>query len=243
MADFSDFIVFADESGDHGMQSINPQFPVFSLVFCVFRKEEYANEVEPAVRRFKFRWFGHDAVILHEREIRKQQSPFDFLKGSPAVRARFFDELTDLMSTLKMFGYVSVIDKAKHRAKYATPWNPYEIAMHFCMERLCDRMLVERQRDRLVHVLFESRGVTEDRDLELEFRRVASNQSQWGWRRVDFSKLTLEPVFVSKAANLAGHQITDLVARPLALMVLRPDQPNRAVEAVRSKIYDLKVFP
>ena len=32
--------------------------------------------------------------------------------------------------------FASVIDKEKHRAKYANPWNPYEIALHFCMERL-----------------------------------------------------------------------------------------------------------
>ena len=35
--DFSDFIVFADESGDHGLVSINPQFPVFALAFFVVR--------------------------------------------------------------------------------------------------------------------------------------------------------------------------------------------------------------
>ena len=243
MPQFSDFIVFADESGDHGMESINPQFPVFSLVFCIFRKDVYAREVEPAVREFKFRWFGHDAVILHEREIRKQLHPFEFLKGDPEIRARFFEELTDLMSKIAMFGYVSVIDKKKHRERYSDPWNPYEIAMHFCMERLCNRLLVEGQKGSTVHVLFESRGKTEDRDLELEFRRIASNQAHWGWRKIDFTRLNLEPVFVSKSANLAGHQITDLIARPFALEALRPGQTNRAVEAVRSKIYDLKIFP
>jgi hypothetical protein len=36
--DYSDYIVFADESGDHGLTSIDPEFPVFALVFCVFEK-------------------------------------------------------------------------------------------------------------------------------------------------------------------------------------------------------------
>jgi hypothetical protein len=48
---FSDYIVFADESGDHGLTSIDPQFPVFALVFCVFRKDRYCEEIEPAFRR------------------------------------------------------------------------------------------------------------------------------------------------------------------------------------------------
>ena len=72
---FSDYIVFADESGDHGLISIDPQFPVFALVFCLFEKERYLNEVDPAIRRLKFKYFGHDAVVLHEREIRKQKGP------------------------------------------------------------------------------------------------------------------------------------------------------------------------
>lgn len=83
----------------------------------------------------------------------------------------------------------------------------------------------------------------EDRDLELEFRRIASNQSQWGWKRIDFSKVQFEPIFAPKAANLAGHQLTDLVARPLALHALRPDQPNRAFDVIRPKIKGLKTFP
>lgn len=241
--DFSDFIVFADESGDHGLVEIDPQFPVFSLVFCVFQKDVYANEVEPAVRAFKYKYFGHDAVILHEREIRKQMPPFDFLRGDPAVRQQFFDDLNGLMTAARMHAYASVIQKERLRQQYADPWNPYSVAMKFCMEKLCRRLIVDGQRGKLVHVLFESRGRVEDRELELEFRRIADNRNRWGWRAVDFSVCTFEPLFVPKAANLAGHQITDLMARPLALKGLRPDQPNRAVDLIWDRVWDFKLFP
>jgi hypothetical protein len=111
------------------------------------------------------------------------------------------------------------------------------------MEKLSNRLVTDRQRDRLTHVLFEARGREEDRQLELEFRRVAANGKKWGWRSVDFARTPLEPVFVPKSANLAGHQFTDLIARPLALRALRPNQPNRAAEIVANRIWDLKVFP
>ncbi len=62
MPEFSDYIVFADESGDHGLASIDPQFPVFALVFCVFEKAAYAEQIEPVFRRLKFKYFGHDAA-------------------------------------------------------------------------------------------------------------------------------------------------------------------------------------
>lgn len=241
--DFSEFLVFADESGDHGLETIDSNFPVFALVFCVFRKEIYSSEIEPAIRSLKFKYFGHDAVILHEREIRKQEHPFDFLRGDPVKRKEFFDDLNVLMKNVKMHAYASVILKEAHRKRYANPWNPYEVAMHFCMEKLCRRLLIDGQRGKLVHVMFESRGKAEDRQLELEFRRIVANQAQWGWRKIDFTSCHFEPVFVPKSANLAGHQISDLIARPLALRSLKPDQPNRAADAIMDRVWDLKTFP
>lgn len=241
--EFSDYIIFADESGDHGMASIDPQFPMFSLIFCIFQKDLYVADVEPAVRKLKYSYFGHDAVVLHEREIRKQMHPFEFLRGDPVRRAEFLGELNVLMAAMPMRIYASIVDKQRHRARYANPWNPYEIAMHFCMEKLCRRLVLDGQRERLVHVLFESRGKAEDQALELEFRRITTNQAHWGYQRVDFTRCRFEPVFVPKAANLAGHQISDLIARPLALRALRPDQPNRAVDVIWDRVSDFKVFP
>jgi hypothetical protein len=240
---FSDYIIFADESGDHGLATIDPQFPVFSLVFCIFEKSVYQNEVEPAVRAFKYRWFGHDAVILHERDIRKQLPPFDFLRHNREVRERFFEELNVLMAGVTMEVYASVIDKEKLRSRYNNPWSPYEVGMHFGLERCCSRLLFHKQKETTVHVLFESRGSGEDNSLELEFRRITAGEAQWGWKRVDFSKLRMEAKFVAKAANMAGHQITDLIARPMALRALRPDQENRAYDLIRERVNQLKVFP
>jgi hypothetical protein len=241
--DFSDYIVFADESGDHGMESIDPQFPVFNLVFCVFEKAAYLERIEPEIRRFKFKHFGHDAVVLHEREIRKELRPFDFLKASAERRTSFMDDLTELMRGIEMKWFAMIIDKVKHRAKYSDPWNPYEVAMHFGMEKVCHYLRSQGQAGKAVHVLFEARGKNEDQAIELEFRRVTTNQKQFGWKKVNFTVCGFEPVFVAKAANMAGHQITDLIARPLALRALRPDQPNQAVTAIWPRLGYFKTFP
>lgn len=242
MADFSDFIVFADESGDHGLATIDPQFPVFALVFCVIRKAEYVSVIDPAFRVLKLKYFGHDAVVLHEHDIRKQTGPFGILRNAD-VRERFMADMAQLMAGLPFQGYASIIDKNALRQRYADPWNPYEVAMHFCMEKISNRLVAEGQRGRLSHVLFEGRGKVEDAQLELEFRRIADGRRRWGWRQVDFSRAPMEPVFVAKAANLAGHQLTDLIARPLALRAIRPNQINRAYDIIRDRMNDIKVFP
>lgn len=243
MPEFSDFIVYADESGDHGMVSIDPEYPVFALTFCVMRKAEYTAAVVPAVQTFKFGVFGHDAVILHEHDIRKSKGPFAVLLTDRALRERFYEGLNGLVEAAPMTIFASVIDKARLRARYADPWNPYEIALLFCMEQLHEMMAAEAQHGKTVHVTFESRGKKEDAELELEFRKIAGNAGHWGYKRHDFSQFDFQPIFMPKTANSSGLQLADLTARPIALSRMRPGQPNRAFDIIRPKLKGLKCFP
>jgi len=73
---YGDYIVYIDESGDHGMGRIDPGYPIFVLACCIFKKNAYINRLVPALHGFKFRHFGHDGIILHEREIRKDEGLF-----------------------------------------------------------------------------------------------------------------------------------------------------------------------
>jgi hypothetical protein len=75
---FSNFVVYVDESGDHGMQNLDPNYPLFVLAFCIFYKGHYSEKVVPALHKLKFNEFGHDLVVLHEHEIRKETGPFKF---------------------------------------------------------------------------------------------------------------------------------------------------------------------
>ena len=81
------------------------------------------------------------------------------------------------------------------------------------------------------------------RELELEFRRIAANDSGSGPGRRNFGLFDFQPVFVPKAANSVGLQLADLTARPVALSHLRPKQRNRAFEIVRPKIGGLARLP
>lgn len=243
MAEFSDFIVFADESGDHGLLSIDAQFPVFALAFCVMKKSDSSSAVVPAVQSLKFKYWGHDAVVFHEHDIRKSKGHFAVLMTNRAMRESFMEEINNLVDAAPMTIFSSVIDKIRLREKYANPWNPYEIALHFCLERLHMMMRDQGQHGKTVHVIFESRGPKADGELELEFRRIVSNNSQWGYRRHNFSEFDFQPVFVPKSANSPGLQLAVLTARPIALSCLRPDQSNRAFEIIQPKLGGLKTFP
>src|ERR1700744_2963387 len=75
---YGSYIVYVDESGDHGLETVDAHYPIFVLVLCVFHKETYAQKVVPDIESLKFRHFGHDIVVLHEHDIRKEKGRFRF---------------------------------------------------------------------------------------------------------------------------------------------------------------------
>ena len=243
MNHFSDYIVYADESGDHGLVSIDPEYPVFALTFCMIRKSDYTDTVVPAIQRFKFDFWGHDAVVLHEHDIRKSKGDFAILMADPDLRARFYQRLNGLIESAPITLFASVIDKLRLKEKYTKPWNPYRIALLFCMERLLFNLLQNNQAGKTVYIMFESRGKKEDRELETEFHRIRNNDENWGYLEPDFQSVVFNIRFINKTANSTGLQLADLMARPIALHTFRPEQPNRAYEIIEPKLAALKNFP
>lgn len=243
MSEYSDFVVYVDESGDHSLKSIDPQFPVFALSFCIFSKTDYYTSVVPSVQSLKFKYWGHDAIVLHEHEIRKSKGEFAWLLTNRPRREEFYDDLHQIMVDAPFTIIASVIDKLKLAKKYSNPWNPYEIALHFCLERLLAFLSGMGQEGKQVHVIFECRGKAEDAELELTFRRIVNGANTWGWVTRDFSAIDFVTKFASKSVNSTGLQLADLTARPIAIKTLRPEQTNRAYDVILTKLGQIKVFP
>ena len=109
---FSDYVVYVDESGDHSLVSVDPEYPVFVLALCVFHKRHYSEKIIPAVEKLKFNYFGHDSVVLHENEIRKQKGDFAFLSHLP-TRNEFMNRLTSIMEASNYILIACVVDKIR----------------------------------------------------------------------------------------------------------------------------------
>ncbi len=243
---FGNYVVYADESGDHSLTSVNPQNPAFTLAFCIFEKRIYVDVVVPAIQRLKFQFFGHDCVVLHGHDIRKAHGEFNILLNG-TVRDAFMASLNELMRDAPVTIIAAVIDKQRHVRQYVDPANPYEIALTFCMERLCKWLGENGERDKLTHLMVEKRGAAEDAKLELEFRRIVAGQKRVG------GMPNLDIRFMDKKHNSSGLQIADLVAHPIGRHVINPGQPNRAFELIEPKFrrgpggrvrgYGLKTFP
>lgn len=242
---FSDYIIYADESGSPVLSADHEDYPVFVLVFLIVRKDYYATALVPQIQMLKFEFVGHDQLILHERDIRRQSNQFAFLQVDPAVRASFMERVSIIMKGAEVHICCAIIDKAKLKGIYASPWSPYDLALTFCMEKAASVLWKKGERNTDVNVVFEARGANEDRQLELEFRRIASGSPRIGDRMLAVSHYNWTAMFVDKRANSTGLQIADLAARPLGLGYLRPDQPNHARAILQAKLAPghPKLFP
>ncbi|WP_018867178.1 MULTISPECIES: DUF3800 domain-containing protein [unclassified Thioalkalivibrio] len=246
MNEFGDYIVYVDESGDHSLSRVNPEYPVFVLAFCILRKEAYLNEVVPQIQALKFRYFGHDMVVLHEADIRKSRGPFNILLNEHTRKA-FLEDLSEIIRSAPFTLVASCILKTPFVERRGVDGNPYHVAMEFGLERVYMELQALGQRGKHTHVVFEQRGEQEDQALELEFRRIMDQS------RVKGLGDTLDIVLAHKQANSAGLQLADMVARPIGRHLLKPDQPNRAYELLEGKFrrskdgklrgWGLKVYP
>lgn len=244
MSGYSDYIIYADESGSpHLDGEIDKNYPVFVLSMILVRKADYANRIVPSIELMKFEAVGHDQLILHERDIRRQQKQFAFLQTDASKRSAFLSKIDKVIQTAPIEIFAAVIKKSELKARYSDPWSPYGISLHFLLERLLPFLCARGQRGKTVHVVFECRGRREDQELELDFRRIVNNENHWGYSKSDFRQINWEPLFVDKKSNSSGLQLADLVARPIGLKSLRPRQQNHAYSVLEPKIRGLKVFP
>ena len=243
---YSHFTLYMDESGDHSLEVVDPDYPLFILSCCVVTKLDYCTHIAPEIISFKHRWLGHEAVILHAHEIRKAKKDFNFLFNLE-LRENFQNDLTELIERLPFTLMVTAIDKTQLNYRDAEPDNPYTIAMQSCLEGASHFLHEQGETDKLAHVLVESRGRKEDKDLEQAFRRICEGSNAL------HRPFNFELIFVSKKQNLPGLQLADLVCHPIGRHLLKPAQGNRAYNIIKKKFrdsealgsqgYGLKTFP
>lgn len=226
--DFSKYIVYVDESGDHSLQSIDDNYPIFVLAFCVFHKRHYSEVIVSALEKFKFNHFGHDQVVLHENEIRRRKGAFNIFQNREHHQ-HFTNQLTEIIEFSKFILISATIDKRE--LKQNVEDNAYHIALGLCMESLHEFLTEKEQQGKKTHIVVECRGDKEDRDLELEFRRICDGNNRFN------KSLPFEIIFSDKKVMSSGLQLADLVARPIGLHTLRPEQPNRAFDVLKEKFY------
>jgi len=242
----SKFIGFLDECGDHSMEKIDQDFPLFVLALVIFERKVYAEQLIPKLGVLKLKYWIHEGVNLHSREIRKQVGPFSFLHH-PQKRRQFMADINELVESIPFTLFVTGIQKMKHQEKYGVhATNPYELALEFTLERVLYFLWGEKEFQ--LPIVAEARGKQEDKSLELAFLRILSSGTRFV-KAEDFKTLNCSIVFRSKRDNIGGIQMADLCAYPCARHILDWKKPNPAFDIVQKHFYagtphgGFKTFP
>lgn len=241
------YYLFIDESGDHGLKTIDSSFPVFLLCGVLISESEYAH-INSIVNQVKLKYWNNINVILHSRDIRKCNNEFKILFDLK-VKEQFYNDINGILTSNNYKIISSAIDKISFIKKYGKLEDDvYEIALSFILERtiFC---LDEIQDCDSLEIIIEKRGKKEDAKLANHLNKL----SQVGTFYVDaerMKKYSTKHSFLDKRQNNNGLQISDLLAYPIAKKIIFPEGLNVSYELIKDKFYSkngkrygLKVFP
>jgi hypothetical protein len=242
----SRFLAFFDECGDHSLEKIDRDFPLFVLALVVVERSAYRDKVLTEFNRFKLRYFNHEGINLHSRDIRLATGAFSLLLNAN-VRRRFIEELSALMEAIPFTLFISAIRKEPYLASHGRDAaSPYDLALEFTMERLLH--FLDGQGETHLPIVAEARGKREDNMLERAFFRIMARGTSAA-SADEFKKLDCPLTFQSKKNNIVGVQVADLCGHPCARHILNPSRANRAFDIAHRHLYrsgsteGWKVFP
>jgi hypothetical protein len=231
----SRYIAFFDECGDHSLEKIDPDFPLFVLSTVVIERRAYIEQVIPALSRLKLQFWSHEGVNLHSRDIRKALGDFAFMQV-PALRQQLLAALSTIIRDVPFTLFISAVQKDSHKRRHGpAAGNPYDLALARTLESLVP--FLEAEGETLLPITAEARGRLEDLQLGAAFYRMMQEGTA-ALPPARFQPLDCPITFRRKTDNIAGLQIADLCAHPAARRLLNPSQPNQAFDAVSSHLYD-----
>lgn len=244
------YYFFLDETGDHGLTYIDEKFPLFLLCGCLFSADEIEN-TKTKVDNFKQKYFKTTEVVLHSRDIRKCEGAFQILFNLD-LKAEFYKDLNGILGEATYSIIATGINKEEHIKKYGKgAKDPYSLSFSYIIERLIF-CLGSLDKEGIVEIAVERRGKKEDKMLLSHFNSVLDLGTYYVSSERLKEKIT-DFKFHNKRELIAGLEVADLCAYPLARYLLNPKEPYVPFKIIENNIYcnkdgeyngwGLKLFP
>jgi hypothetical protein len=215
--------MYIDEVGNTDLDSSDdPNHRFLSLTGVILDLDYVESTLHPQMEELKAKYFGShpdEPVILHRKEMLNARPPFQVLR-EPAIRQKFDHDLLNLMRAWDYTVITICLDKKKHKETYAV-WR-YD-SYHYCLAVLLERFVFFLNRTTSMgDALAESRGGKEDMRLKSAFNRLWKQGTDYVGPEQFQSALTSRELKIkSKANNISGLQLADLVAHPSRNEILR----------------------
>ena len=221
--------LFLDESGDHNLAVIDPQYPLFVLGGVIIDKEYAEGELTERLNRFKRDLFGCTDIVLHTADIARNRNGFERVKEQE-FRERFTRELNALMAGLQYAVVACAIRKDAHLARYGVAaLDPYMLSLDVLVERFC----FEIGHGGSGVIVAEKRDPTLDRELDIAWLNLKIQGTRYV-KAKDIESRVVGLNLRAKTENIAGLQLADLVVSPIGRHILgKPEREDFRV--VREK--------
>ncbi len=208
--------IYIDEVGNPDLESSdNPNHRFLSLTGVILELDYVKSVLHLQMEELKAQYFDYhpdEPIVFHRREIVNAKPPFQNL-SNPDIRSQFDADLLTLLNSWQYTVISVCLDKRKHKETY-TKWryDPY----HYCLAILLERYVLFLERtEAFGDAMAESRGGKEDKRLKDSFHRLCKNGTDYIHADSFQATLTSKQLKVkSKANNISGLQLADLLAHP-----------------------------
>ena len=241
------YYLFLDESGDHGLKTIDNSFPIFLLCGILISEKNY-ELIKTEINQIKTKFWNNKNIIFHSRDIRKCNNEFQILFDLD-TKIKFYEAINSLVEKPLYKIIASSINKTEFIKKYGKLENDvYEISLSFILERtvFC---LDNIGNCNNLEIIIERRGKKEDTKLGEHIHKVR----QIGTYYVNSERIQnygFKSKFSWKNENINGLQLSDLIAYPIARSILNPQGVNLSFDKFKhnfykknGQVYGLKKFP
>lgn len=209
--------LFIDESGDHNLTKINEEYPVFVLAGSVFDDSYVNRSLEPKTRSVKIDLFGTSEIIFHTSDISGAEKGFENMVKEE-FRQRFFAKMNTYIEGLEFKGICCAIKKHDHKRLYGdAAFDPYKYSLRVLVERFCFELDDARTTGRMV---IESRGDGPDGQINEAWEEMKWRGTFYVSRDRIANKIDEKLEFRKKSENIAGLQVSDLIANPIGRYVI-----------------------
>ncbi|WP_339098346.1 DUF3800 domain-containing protein (plasmid) [Deinococcus sp. VB142] len=235
------FTLYLDETGDHDLRKINPQFPIFGLGGIII-EDTALPRVTQALCDVKKEIFNDENIVLHSIDLRKKRRGFECLFDVNRM-AKFYELFNEFILNAEMHIISVFINKPAHLKKYHQPYDPYEWGISLIMERFASFLLSHQATGKIIA---EARGKKEDDEIRAAFLRTIYAGTRYMKAKTFQGLIDSELIFEPKKQNGTGLQIADMMLYPIARAILNDDPSNPAFHIVAQKMYGTygcNVFP
>jgi Protein of unknown function (DUF3800) len=209
-------VLFLDESGDHSLEVIDPQYPMFVLGGLIVDVEYAKGEMTERLNRLKRDLLGDEGLILHTADMVRNRKGFERL-AEPGFRSHFYREINTLLAELDYQIVACAIRKEAHFSRYGfAAIDPYHLGLEVLVERFCYEV-GDRKRGGVI--VAEKRDRVLDRQLRLAWLTLKTGGTRFV-QAVDVSNRMMGLALRGKDDNIAGLQIADLVVTPIGRSLL-----------------------